>query len=131
MNRQKLGRAMHGTSEVAPVKAVLNANLLSDLEELKSETENFTRIFSENFSTLELYYEDLFDDHLSESDSVKRSALNRIYDFLDIQERRFDLKTDLRKTNPIMLKDLIGNYDEVAGFLMGTEWEYLLSDTVL
>jgi tetratricopeptide (TPR) repeat protein len=52
--------------------------------------------------------------------------LNQIYEFLCIKEKRYDLTTDLKKTNPNKLAELIENYDEVAGFLSGTEWACLL-----
>ena len=39
---------------------------------------------------------------------------------------RYDLQTNLRKTNSDRLADLIANYDEVAEVLTGTQYAHFL-----
>jgi hypothetical protein len=124
--REILARKMHGTKDLDPVKVTFNKDVVKDLHSLNGKAESFSHAFYGRLKCLEFYYEDCMPDSTMSAETINRSVLDRLYDFLEINERRYDMKTKLRKTNPGTLQDLIPNYNDVIGFLSGTEWEYLL-----
>ena len=77
-------------------------------------------------SSQEIYYEDFFTNSESESDTIIPWVLDRIYDFVGIQNKGHKLETPLKKTNPNDLSLLIENFEEVADFLTKTEFGHLL-----
>jgi tetratricopeptide (TPR) repeat protein len=128
-NKRSLNRLAHSTKEVPSVKVKIKLGnyLVQELERRKNEIAHYRNFFHKNkFKCLEINYEDFFDNSNSESSTIVSPVLNQIYEFLCIKEKRYDLTTDLKKTNPNKLAELIENYDEVAGFLSGTEWACLL-----
>ncbi len=130
-NQRSLNRLAHGRKEVPSVKVNIKPGnyLVQELERRKNEIAHYRNFFHKNkFKCLEINYEDFFDNSNSESSTIVSPALNQIYEFLCIKEKRYDLTTDLKKTNPNKLAELIENYDEIVDFLSGTEWTYLLEE---
>lgn len=128
--KQQLKRSAHGKKKVPAVKVYIKPDnaLIHELERRRNEINYFSNVFSKNLLCLEINYEDLFENSQSQSETIVSQVLDQIYDFLCVQERRHDLITNLKKTNPNKLTELIENYDEVADFLSGTEWAYLLEE---
>jgi len=129
---KEIGRKSHGTKAVRPVKITfkLNDHLLAELSRLENMIINFREILTRNFDCLEIYYEDLFYDINIENTTICQNVLEQVYSFLNISDKRYDLSTDLRKTNPNQLSDLIDNYDEVRNFLEQNGWGYLFKEEV-
>ncbi len=130
-NQRSLNRLAHGRKGVSSVKVKIKPGnyLVQELERRKNEFAHYRNFFHKNkFKCLEINYEDFFDNSNSESSTIVSPVLNQIYEFLCIKEKRYDLTTDLKKTNPNKLAELIENYDEIVDFLSGTEWAYLLEE---
>ncbi len=134
IRKEQLGRKSHSTEKYAPHKITLpiDQRLLNDLAIIKrSITENrnrFKNLFKDNY--LEIYYEDFFDPNSLDSGKINSGVLKRIYDFFAI-DYNFNLKTDLIKTNPDNLQDLLNNYSESKLFLELNGWEYLFHNPIV
>lgn len=126
--KKELGRRAHGTAQVPPAQVSFTdlEGMIRQLERRSLEIETQRRILSSQFDYLEVFYEDFFDAPTDESQTIVPSILDRMYAFLNITDHRYDLKTDLRKTNPSKLSELITNYDQVASRLRGSPWEKFL-----
>jgi len=69
--------------------------------------------------TLELVYEDLFEEH--PGSAFVREPFERIAGFLKLKGMRFDLVAKTRKLAPQDLRNEIRNFDELSAALKGTE----------
>lgn len=125
----KIGRDTHGTAKVPPVKITipLEVKFLQNLANGKKAITDFRNMLMDNFTYLELYYEDFFTNSQSESHTIQNEVLSEIYDFLNV-EYSYDVQTDLKKTNPNKLENLIENYDDVKIYLESNGWGYLFSE---
>ena len=129
--RKKLGREFHEAVKVPPVKLHVQLDtLIPELEKRHEKNTWWSRFLSKNFQCLEIYYEDCFDNPELLSQTITPSVLDKVYDFLSIEDRRYDLQTRFVKTNPGLLRDLVSNYEELVDLLSGTQWSYLLNDTI-
>lgn len=128
LNKRKLGRNSHGTGKVPAVKVVLepNGSLLRELNRRMKEIHSFRQLLSKSLTYLELAYEELLDPMNGDSGTIVPSALETIYNFLGIEDARYALGTELKKTNPTSLPELIENYHEVASFLTDSGMAHLL-----
>ena len=70
---------------------------------------------------------DFFENPENESNTIRKDTLDRIFNFLDISDHRYDLFTSFKKTNPNNLRDMIENYDEIKNLLKGSKFEYFLN----
>jgi hypothetical protein len=117
--RDKLKRNMHETKQVSPVKVQLElSTLIPELERRRQLVQEYRVFLSEDFNVIEICYEDCFDNPELISQTVSPSVLNRVYDFLNIEDRRYDMETPYVKGNPGLLRDLVKNYDELVDFLL-------------
>lgn len=129
--REQLGRKFHETKRVQPVKIQVPLNTINqELEKLRDTLNSYQNLLSNNFEYLEVAYEDCFDNPDLISQQIAPNVLDSVYDFLKIEDRTYDLKTDYVKSNPGLLSELTENYDELVEHLSGTEWAYLLNDTI-
>jgi hypothetical protein len=128
--QQQLKRGAHGKKKVPAVKVYIKPDnaLIHEFERRRNEMNHFSNVFSRNLLCLEINYEDFFSNSQSESETIVPQVLDQTCDFLCVQGNRHDLTTNLKKTNPNKLTELIENYDEVADFLSGTKWAYLLEE---
>jgi hypothetical protein len=127
-NKEVLKRESHSTEKYKACKVNLpmNESLLQDLITLKrnilQSRQIFQKLYSENY--LEICYEDFFEENQYESNTISNDILRKIYNLCGV-EHHFDIQTDLAKTNPSQLKDLIENFDEIKLFLELNGWGYL------
>lgn len=123
----ELNRKSHGTKKVPPVKLNIKCGdlLINELVTRKQEIDNIGKILKSCFKYQEIYYEALA---IGDSVTISNTVLEQVFQFLEIEDKQFDLATDLRKTNPNRLEDLIENYDEVGLFLEANGWGYLFKD---
>ncbi len=128
LNRGLYGRKMHDTIKVEPVKVEVKPTIIDELNKLKESRDYYAKLLSRNFEYFELYYEDFSENADQDLNTIMPNVLNQVFDFLNIQNRDYDLRSKLKKTNPAKLCDLIANYDETVNILSGTKWEYLLDE---
>ncbi len=134
IKKEQLGRKSHSTEKYAPHKITLpiDQQLLNDLANIKrsiAENRNrFKNLYKDNY--LEIYYEDFFDPNSMDRGKINRDVLKEIYDFFAI-DYNFNLQTDLVKTNPDNLQDLLKNYSESKLFLQLNGWEYLFKTPIV
>lgn len=131
LNRRKeeFARAAHASQKYASARITLlmNEGILGGLKDRKRQILNFREYLSNHYDTIEIYYEDFFGNGNGASNTIKKEVLSQVYDFLGVKSC-FDVKTDLVKTNPNRLVDLIENYEEVKLFLELNGWGYLLDE---
>ncbi len=127
IEKQKQGRKAHDLKKYDPIRIRINTGekLLGELRKRKEEIEHFSEFIPAHFPTLTLFYEDFF-DKTEESQTMKPDALRSIFDFLGEANRKFDLESPIRKTNPSRIEEIVTNYDELVATLEGTEFEELL-----
>lgn len=125
-------RKSHGTEAVQQVKITfgLDDRILTELSKLNSMICDYRKMLKSNFACLEIYYEDLFCDINVNNTTISQTVLDQVYLFLNISDKRYDLFTDLRKTNSNKLPDLIENYNDVRIFLEQNGWGYLFEEKV-
>jgi len=131
LNEQKavLKRKSHGTQKVQPARVHLkpDKNLINELRRRRKQIDDYRKLLSTHLRCLEIYYEDFFTNSASESDTIAPLVLEKVYDFLDIQDKQYKLETSLRKTNPDDLRLLIENFEEVSAVLTDTEFGHFLN----
>ncbi len=129
--REQLGRQFHETQKVKPVKVDVNLQtLIDDLQRRQKTIDHYGQYIKKYLPCLDVYYEDCFDNPEMISQVMAPSVLDRIYDYLGIERRLYDMKTDYIKSNPGTLRDLVNNYDAVVDCLVGTPWRWVLDDTI-
>ena len=108
--------------------AAINVNVpgfLFSLKDLKTSDELFCRWLQlTGADTLELVYEDLFEEH--PGSAFDREPFERIAGFFKFKEMRFDLVAKTQKLAPQDLRNEISNFDELNAALRGTEYEPFL-----
>jgi len=130
-HKDKLNRRNHTTTKVAPASATLYPDdMFQFFETIRAIVNRMKATLSKLLPYLEIYYENCFDSPEIQSQTITSYVLDQIYDFLDIDDRRYDLCTDLVKMNPPHLKDLITNYDEIIPAVENSEWRYLLDESL-
>lgn len=95
-------------------------NLLSDLKSRVANNLHFSTLLAGK-STLEINYEDMFND-----ESFSSELLNTLAEFLNIPNSFNPEPLYLKMTSP--LSEAIENFDEVHRVLSGTEFESMLLD---
>lgn len=130
--RNKLGRKFHETKKVTPVKLHINLQtLILELQNRRDKIEWYKRFLADsNLEHMEIYYEDCFDNPEQLSQTMTPFVFDQVYDFLNIDDIKYDLKTEYVKTNPALLCELVANYKEIVDLLTDTEWEYCLNDNI-
>ena len=130
MNYRKrdLGRRSHGTKRMKPATIRIdNPDILfHEIEMRAKEIDENRKRLSQYSEYLEIYYEDFFQKSHGQSGQIAPEILDIIFDFLHIEDRKYDLRTDLKKTNPDDLCEIIENYEEVAAALRKTKWRRFL-----
>jgi len=130
-HKEKLNRGNHTTKAVAPATATIEpANMIAFFKTISTHIAEKRNFFSTHMDYLEIYYENCFDNPSFSSETITPYVLDQIYEFLNIEDKRYNLHTDLVEMNPPRIQDMISNYDEVVDALTNTEWEYLLDDTL-
>lgn len=125
--REKLQRPLHTTTPQPPARLALEngPELVRVLERMQANVDRWRSILSANFPMLEVVYEDILDQ---EANSLTRESLDTLYDYLGIEDRRYDLASSLTKINPTLLRHSLANYHDVVETLLGTPFEPLLDD---
>ena len=90
-------------------------NLLDSLQSIAGEQTRWRDIFKD-LPGIQIHYEDFVRDQSSE--------IARIEDFLEV--RHETLSTSVTKINPDDMRQYVENYDELAEYLQGTEFEVFL-----
>ncbi|MEM9567925.1 MAG: hypothetical protein AAF974_06415 [Cyanobacteria bacterium P01_E01_bin.34] len=93
------------------------ASLLEMLDYINSETEAARQIMKEHYDFLPLFYE----DHIQEDPN---NAYKAVQEHLFLSP--YDAQVKLKRVNTKSLKEIIGNFDEVADLLSGTEYAWML-----
>jgi len=94
-----------------------STSLLSELQSIVSERDQWRSLVGKSFELFELVYEDYVKDH----DSMNR----KLQTFLNVNE--YPLESDLKKVNPDKLEQILGNFGEVRQILEGTKFEEFLN----
>jgi len=92
---------------------------LLELFKLTDERYELLHSLLKPYKTLRITYE----ADIKESPKI---AYARICDFLQVE--KVPVETEYQRTNPFPLNQVIENYDEVAGLLKGTAYEWMLTD---
>jgi hypothetical protein len=122
---------LHATNSDTPVKAedegiaVDLDDLIFRLELCRSEDRLVKRVLGGNSGYLAIEYEELF-PRLGEPPSEE--VLGQVAGWLGIEAEFPKSQPRYRKQAVLPLSEAITNYDEVAGALRGTEFEYVLDD---
>lgn len=115
-----------GRPDVEDVRVHLDvAETLETLELCRSENELVAASFAGYDRYMQLDYEDLFHEI---GGPVSEEALHRISHWLGIEPDFVERRPQYKKQSVLPLADSIENYDEIAGALRGTPFEYCLED---
>jgi hypothetical protein len=126
--QKELGRKSHDTKLPPPVQVVLkpDVHLFAEFQQRQAQIQFYRALFSERLPYLEVTYEGLVGN--SNAGIAHGDTIDRVLDFLGVTKGDIELHTQLKKTNPRSLRDLIANYEEVAEVLRKTQWKYLLDE---
>jgi hypothetical protein len=106
-------------SSWTPRKVILDLpSLVQKLDSIAAEHTEWKRLIGD-LPTLEVVYEDYIDD--------TTAGNSAILNFLGLPLA--PLSSDLKKVNPDNLREVIGNYEDVAATLRGTRYESQLEPT--
>lgn len=131
-NRQvaeRTGKSLENVSN-GKVRIGIDHRILNELHRKYSNILMHRNIYSGHFDYLEIYYEDFFktENKTSESNTIRKDVLDKIYEFVNIKETNHSISTTWRKDNSNNLRDLIENYSETKAFLTTHGWGYLFDD---
>lgn len=93
-------------------------SLLEYLQTHRNDFQRLESILSDRYTLKLTYEEDIASD--------PRVGARRVYDFLDLGDRRGQVRYG--KTNPYPLCEIITNFDEVERVLSGTAFEWMVYD---
>ncbi len=114
---KRVNNVAHTTRSVERVQVTLQEEkLISRLTSIARANERMEEAVA-GMPYLRVYYED-FIEH-------KDREVERMLNFLSVDASR-QLHSDLIKGNPDSLRNIISNYEAVAGILKGTEFEWCL-----
>ena len=112
-------RELQATAPVEPIRVHVNPEkAIASMRVARARYERFERIFAQHRS-LPLTYESLVDGQ-----SLRRETGRRICEFLGVRPQ--PMRSELVKMNPESLRQVVTNYDELAGEVSRTEFAELL-----
>ncbi len=128
--QRELNRKSHTKEKVKAVKIRLETGnkLIKELNRRDEQIQYFKQLLSSYFPYLELHYEKFFPENQGEAQTIRPEILSSITEFLEVNLGENKMSTPYRKTNPVGLRDLLENYDEVYKTLISTRFAHLLNE---
>jgi LPS sulfotransferase NodH len=117
ITREKRGGEANSAMQCPAIQVTVDTQpLITIFERYRKLEERWGNVFAAN-RYLEITYEDFFDDNAA--------VTKKVEDFLGVIPGQWGWPK-LKKLNPDSLKEIINNYDEVAGALQGTPFAHYL-----
>ena len=132
VKQRELNRKSHTTEKVKAVKIKLETGnkLIKELNRRAGQIQYFKELLSSYFPYLELHYEKFFPENKGEAQTIRPEILNGIAQFLEVDLGNNTMTSPYRKTNPVGLRDLLENYEEVYDTLTNTRFAHLLNENI-